>query len=343
MNGEEDVEPEEETADAPEEGGDGQQSEADPPGAEQPPRRSQRRRLEKAKREELGRWDYLVAHGADSPYEVILRGEGIGADGGSATKIGAAIARVARLFEQLVPGTDAYMKELRFANSVHIEFRPSAEERVRAQKERERAEELRQKLTDEDVEVPDERALHQAMQAALPNIQVATALAADLLDASAGEAPQRSVELGTGVAQSYKTLAHTIAREKVTLSVEAPDREEPAQLSPRKAEQVAEALKTVTEPTKVLEVVLGTLTIADAEQKMFGLVFDRGAARPEIFRGKRLIRGSYTPQVGDLMRDEGLWGKRVRATIEVTRDALLSTSTIRPPSYRLIDVEQAVT
>jgi len=51
----------------------------------------------------------------------------------------------------------------------------------------------------------------------------------------------------------------------------------------------------------------------------------------------------YTPQVEDKIRELGLSGKRVRATIEVEQDAIVSTANIRPAEYRLLDVEDAVT
>jgi hypothetical protein len=304
------------------------------------PPRSQRRRLVKEKREQLARWDFFQAHQPGEPYEVVVRGEGISSEGGNAAKIGAAIFRIARLLEELVSG-DADMRALRFANSVHIEFRPTRTETLRAEAQLEEARKLRAKP--EPRKKSDERLMQRTLEDALTNIQVATALAADLIDATAREAPEHAVRLGTSVAQSYKTLANTVARERLTLYVEAPEREEDARLSPNKAERVAEALREVTETTRFIEVVVGTLSIADATQKTFGLAFERGARKPEIFRNRRLIRGSYTPEVEDLIIERGLWGRRVRATIEVERDRVVSTSTIRPPEFRLLDVEQAVT
>jgi hypothetical protein len=84
------------------------------------------------------------------------------------------------------------------------------------------------------------------------------------------------------------------------------------------------------------------LSIADATQKMFGLQLDPKARKPQALRGKRVIRGSYTPEVEARIIERGLWGRRVRADIEVERDPLISTSTIRPPAYRLLDVREAV-
>jgi hypothetical protein len=301
--------------------------------AEEPaaPRRGQRRRLEKAKKEELGNWAFFETHDPSQTSEVILRGEGIGANGGDAEKIGNTIARVAHLFKTLVDG-EAYMHALAFQSSVHIWFRPSTEEIARAERELQRAKETR-----------DERVAKHALEEAVTDIQVATALAADLLEASPVEAPVRAVTLGTNVAQAYKSLAATVVRGRLSVTLEAPERDEPVQLTARKAERVAEALKEVTQPEKFKEVVFGTLSLADAMQKTFGLIFDPGSLRSETFKGKRVIRGSFTPKVEDVIRDKGLWGKRVRATIEVERDALVSTSRIRPPEYRLLDVEEALT
>jgi hypothetical protein len=318
-----------------------EQGTEDEPDEAAPQQRSQRRRLEKAKREELARFDFFQDHDPDEPYNVVLRGEGIGRDAGSAVKIGAAIMRVARLLQDLVPG-DVQMQALAFGNSVRIELRPSKAEQARAGEALERARRLRREA-DTALREPDEEAIKEILKSALTNVQVATALAADLFETTAGEAPEHAVRLGTAVAQTYKSLANTIVREKVTVAMDAPERAEPAQLSPNKAERVVDALRAVTAPTKVIEIVVGTLSIADATQKTFGLAFDPGARKPEIFRKRRLIRGPYTPEVEEKIIERGLWGRRVRATIEVERDTLVSTSTIRPPAFRLLDVEEAVT
>jgi hypothetical protein len=87
--------------------------------------------------------------------------------------------------------------------------------------------------------------------------------------------------------------------------------------------------------------VYGVLQVADAIQHGFALRLDPRRERDPLLRGKRIIRGTYTPRAGDMIRDLGLWGKRVRARIEVERDALVSTSTIRPASYTLLEVEEA--
>jgi hypothetical protein len=103
---------------------------------------------------------------------------------------------------------------------------------------------------------------------------------------------------------------------------------------------VAEALREVTEPRRFTVTVYGTLQIADAIQHGFGLRLDPKGDRPPELRGRRVIRGTYTPRAGDLIRDRGLWGKSVRAQLRIERDALVSTSAIRPPVFTLLDVEE---
>lgn len=49
--------------------------------------------------------------------------------------------------------------------------------------------------------------------------------------------------------------------------------------------------------------------------------------------------GDLVPAEGE----QGLWGNRVRARIRVEQDALVSTSTIRPPTFTLVHVESAAT
>jgi hypothetical protein len=84
---------------------------------------------------------------------------------------------------------------------------------------------------------------------------------------------------------------------------------------------------------------IGTLSLADQEQHRFGLRLDPDVAKPQALKGKRVVRGTYLPKVEAEIRDKSLWGKEVRASILVVRDALISTSNIRPPSYTLVDVE----
>jgi hypothetical protein len=132
-------------------------------------------------------------------------------------------------------------------------------------------------------------------------------------------------------------------RYEVTLDIDDPEAEGFVHLTPSKAATVAEELKSVTDPRRHLVTVIGVISLADAIHKEFALDLDTTTRKPPMLRGKRRVRGGYTPKVESKIRELGLWGRRVRARIEIERDPLLSTSTIRPPRFRLLDVEEAVT
>ena len=102
---------------------------------------------------------------------------------------------------------------------------------------------------------------------------------------------------------------------------------------------MAEELKASTEPRETTITAFGTLSIANQELHGFGLRLDRDATRDPLLKGKRVVNGTYLPEVEAKIRDENLWGSEVRATLLVVRDALISTSTVRPATYTLVDVE----
>jgi hypothetical protein len=299
------------------------------PGPTPPPRR---RELIRAKSEELGEiWSQAVALDPREAFEIVVRGENIGTDGGSAAVLGTVLTRLAALIKSL-GGGNAYVEHLAFANSAHIKFRPTNEDAARSEADLDAA-----RHTDD----PDTAA--RLYRDAVPRVHVAAALAADLIESSATEAPVHAVELGSGVAQAYKSFANAVAKNNVEVEVD-PAGSESARLTPEKARRVVDTLRTVSTPQEFELVVFGILSLADAIHHEFGLRLDAQARREHPFlRGKQVIRGSVTPLVEDAIRDRGIWGKRVRATVRVRRDAVISTATVRPASYSLVDAEESAT
>jgi hypothetical protein len=144
-----------------------------------------------------------------------------------------------------------------------------------------------------------------------------------------------SVALLLGHTKRWPMLSHRLESRLLSRCPHTSLRE----LSPAKATRVAEELKASTEPRETTITAFGTLSIANQELHGFGLRLDRDAKRDPLLRGKRVVNGTYLPEVETKIRDENLWGSEVRATLRVIRDALISTSTVRPATFILLDVE----
>jgi hypothetical protein len=313
---------------------DGSDAEVAPP--EHQPVRGQRGKLVKARASDLG--DFHLMHGnlPGESIEVVIRGDKIGSDGGSATVVGTMIQKIGQ-FIGSIAGTEPYVESLAFGNSVHITLRPRLED-VEAAREQF----TRVRSVIEHAEVPPEGTVRELLfEDTVPTVEAAVVIAADLIAQSADDAPAEAVQYGAEVARTYKAFASSVARNELTVAFDVPDRERPVTLGAEKAGRVNDALRDMRKPRTYEIEVFGTLSIADAIQHGFGLRLERRGQQPRVIRGRRLIRGPFTPQVEDSIRKQGLWGNRVRARIRVEEDAIVSTSTVRPPTFTLVHVEPA--
>jgi hypothetical protein len=312
----------------------GNGTKADPP-PPPPSRRAQKKQRRKEERERLSKWSFFQEHSPGDAIKLIFSGDAIGPESGDGVAIGTMIVRAAHLLSSL--GAKPQLATLTFAKSVTVEFRAPQAEIIRAEDKLETARVLAEALGEEPApEQEDEIRL--TLGEAVTDLVVASELAADLLSAPSTEAPETAVSLGSDVAEAYRTLANAVSKAQLTFIIEPPEND-PGELTPAKAIRVAEQLKAASEPLEVSVVAFGILSIANQEQRGFGLKLDLEVRRHALLKGKRVVHGTYIPPVEAKIRDEGLWGREVRATLRVVRDALVSTSTIRPPSYTLIDVE----
>ena len=342
----------------------------DPPAGDQPAaapspekkkrfRRSKKSKLLDEAREDpaLTRWTFFKGL-ADDAVRFVVRGRGIGSTSGDGEALGLAMQRYAKMLRVL--DADTQVGGLAFGNSAIIEFRASAAELQRAQAARQEAErliagavpdesslsvELSALELDERLErLPEKqrKEFENAMRAGVTNLQVAAAAAARLIAAPASAAPKEAVAYGVEVAEAYRGLARAVSRSNLELEIESPG-EESVNLDAEKATRVVEELRLASEPTSETITVFGVLSQADQEVRGFGLRLAPDAARPSELKGKRLLKGTYRPDAGVAIRDQGLWGKEVRARVFVERDALISTSTIRPATYTLMSVEPRYT
>lgn len=304
-----------------------------------PPARGRRKTVEKATRERLAKWDFFQALDPSAPVQSIFRGASIGRTRGRASAIGDEVGRLGRLFHALT-GADAQLTGLAWTNSVRLTFELPERELKRVEKgyrEAFRATERAGKTE------PNDEELIALRSQVLPDLAVASFMAIELMQTPATHIVERAVELGTGVTLAYRSFANVVARDEDNIELVAPNELERAELTSDRAERVAVALKAAGEAIPLTVVAMGVLSIADATQRGFGLRLDSEAARHPALRGRRLIRGHYTSDAGEKIREMGLWGKEVRATLRVIMDPHFSTSTIRPPVYTLVDVDPRYT
>ncbi len=298
-------------------------------------KRSQKRALKKEIKESLGDWSFFQGRDPGAPIRFVIEGDRIGKQSGDAESIGQVIVRLSRLFSAL--GGRPQLEGLVFGNSVTVEFRPLKSEIKRATESLEAAQRIADVAGDNPTPA-QEAEMKLALGNALTDMVVAAELASTLITARSQDAPEVAVSLGGEVAGAYKTLANAIVREGVTLKVETLD-QEPAELTPTRAKRVVEELAASTEPRELDVVAFGTLSLADKELRGFGLRLDPEPRRDPVLRGKRVVHGTYLPAVEEKIIADGLWGHEVRATLRVVRDALISTSTVRPATFTLIDVQ----
>lgn len=324
------------TRDSEDGNGDGERSApSEPKPAPDPPARPSKKTRKKEERERLVKWSLFKSYDPSDGITVTFSGDAIGSESGDGIAIGTMIVRAANLLTSL--GAKPQLATLTFGKSVTVEFRSPQAEVTRAQEKLNTARAMREAVGQEpSPEQEDEIKL--TFGEAITDVVVASGLAAELLSVSSARSPEAAVSFGSEVAEAYQTLARAVSKAQLTFTIEPPAHE-PAELTPAKAIRVAEELRAASEPREVRIAAFGTLSIANQEQHGFGLKLDTDARRHALLKGKRVVHGTYLPPVEARIRDEGLWGREVRATLSIVRDALVSTSTIRPPSYTLIDVE----
>ncbi len=303
--------------------------------AEAKPTKPSPRDIRKKARERLGNWSFLASHDPADPFRIVVEGDQIGSEGGDGVTIGTAITRASNFIHSL--GARPRFTSLAFEKSVTLEFRAPDIEVARVRELLAEAEALAERIGD-DATAEQRADLDDLFEKAVPDLVVAMTLAAELLETPSPRAPEIAVGFGSEVAETYKTLANAVGKSRLTISVETPNRDTPATLTPERAVRVAEELRVSTEPVEQVITAFGVLTIANQEAHGFGLRLDREARKHRLIKNKQVIHGTYLPEIEDAIREQGLWGTEVRARLRIVRDALVSTSTVRPPVYTLVGV-----
>lgn len=297
--------------------------------------RAQKKQLLREAKERLAEWSFFAAHDPGEPIRIVVEGDSIGATSGDGEAIGTMILRASKLLRAF--GTTPMLEQLQFGSSVELEFRAPETEVTSATNKL--AEARRLAAAAGPSPTPEQsKEIDLTLGGAVTSILVAAQAASDLVSVPSQDAAEAAVAYGTQVAEAYKTLASAVAKADVTLTIDVPDHE-PVQLTAPKALRVAEELREATETIEQEITAFGVLSIADQEQHGFGLRLDPDARRHPFLRRKRVVHGTYLPAIEHQIREQGLWGNEVRATLLVVRDPIVSTSSIRPQRFVLRAVE----
>jgi hypothetical protein len=293
---------------------------SEPPDGELPATPSHPR-FRAATDEELDPQSFLVADDR-AALKAVLRGGSIADDRGDATFIGGVVRRLAEVLRQTAEvyraGTgfisNAQLRKLEFGHSVIVELEISPEE---------------------DVQLGIEGERHS------PTIDAARAVG-QLLAANVDELVPRALELGVETTKAYKRFIGLLAEDAVTLEWQVPDEPNIAVVSSVDARHDYAILDREGERATESIAVPGKLTMADSELRQFALTLPSELARPALLKGKHRVRGTYPEDVGERLKEEGLWDSDVMATLIVTFDVLGTTATPRDPTYVLAYAEPLI-
>ncbi|MDQ3740434.1 MAG: hypothetical protein M3389_05760 [Actinomycetota bacterium] len=263
--------------------------------------------------------------------KVTLAGEGVTGSHGDAVWIGEAMARLGRLLAVLGDAAPQ-LAGLVFGASVTFEFTPSDEELEHAESAHRAAQQRGTSAEDDET--------RRLLMRAVPDTTVGGAMAGELLESALADPVETALEYGTGVTQAYSSLAaHLATREDAQVELVAPGRGDRVVVTSRDSKRIRRELRDLGERQPTTIRAFGVLSLADATKRRFGLRLDREVVRHPILRGRSVVSGEYAPEVGDKLRDAGLWNTEIRAVLRVEYNPGGGTSTVRPASFTLIDAE----
>lgn len=280
------------------------------------------KRFRAATEEELDPQSFMVASDR-SALRAILRGGSIGSSRGDAEFIGYALRRLAKTLREAAEVfrgnstgfvSNPLLSNLQFGSSVTIDIEISAEE---------------------DLQLSVDGARH------APTIDAASAIG-DLLAAEPEELLPQAIRLGSDVASAYKQFLNLLGSDNVTLEwLPANARQAVVIRSTDALHDFAILDREGERRTEPVEVP-GQLSMADSSLHQFALDLPSEMARPPLLKSKQRVRGTFSDDMGQRLKREGLWDSQIMATINVTYDVQGSTPTPRDPSYVLIAAEPLI-
>jgi hypothetical protein len=297
-----------------------------------PATRGKRKRLLRDIAEEklYGNARFLVSDPMRARVQATLSGPFVLSDRADMDSLGDSIKRIGHLFMTLTESRPQLF-DVAWGNSVTLEIGAPDDEIERAAKAL------------AEVDAVDETEITSRMfQAAVPETLLAAFATQDLLVISEEDVVSAALQYGKAVTDAFKGLVRTLADDEMSLALTlplSPDEHETIELSSTDARVYKEALMTVGSEETVKVRAVGVLTMADSSARQVRLTLDKSARNDQALRKRRVITAKYTVAAGRKIRDLNLWDHSVRVQFEMTRARAGTATTVRPPTFVLVDAE----
>jgi hypothetical protein len=301
------------------------------PEVEIQPRGKRKRLLRDIAEEKLsGEARLMVTDPVRARVQATLSGPLVLSDRADMGTLGDSIKRLGHLFMTLTESSPQLFN-LAWGNSVTLEIGAPDNEIERAAKA----------LAEVDA-TPELEITSQMFRAAVPDTLLAAFATQDLLVISEEDVIGAALSYGKEVTDAFKGLVRTLADDDLSLEMTLPvalDQHETVELSSLVAQRYKEELMTVGSDETVKVKAVGVLTMADSGARQIRLTLDRNAAKDPSLRKRRAITAKYTLAAGRKIRELNLWDHSVRAEFEMTRARAGTSTTVRPPTFVLVDAE----
>ncbi|HEU4462606.1 MAG TPA: hypothetical protein VFR75_08435 [Solirubrobacterales bacterium] len=167
----------------------------------------------------------------------------------------------------------------------------------------------------------------------------AARVVSDLMKARDDELIELAQEIGPEGAKAYRVLLKAIGdADDAKVTWEAPGRA-PATVTSIEAQKAHRTLSREGDTETDEFTVLGHLSMADDHLNRFVLrLFEHGPRPPQV-KNKQIIRGKFEDHVGDLVKQNGLWGEDVEAHIHLERERAETVATPREPKFTLLSAK----
>jgi len=167
----------------------------------------------------------------------------------------------------------------------------------------------------------------------------AARVVSDLMKARDDELLELAREIGEDGAKAYRKLLKAIGdADDAKVTWEAPGRS-PVTVSSIEAAKAHRTLGREGEIETDDFIVVGHLSMADDHLNRFVLRLFSDGPRPPQVKSKQIIRGRFEDQVGDLVKEHGLWGADVEAQIHLERERAETVATPREPKFILMSAK----
>jgi hypothetical protein len=269
----------------------------------------------------------LVADADSGRLSALFTGVGFEHGVADALKTALSIQRLAGLFSALTNATPL-LTAVSMPHSIRIELSPTEQEVERA----------RQAISLAEHE-EDEHRQARYLTLAIPDTTMAGIATWDLIEQSREDVVDAALAYGQSVTDAYKSFIRLLADEEITVELKLPFEIEPAVLTFDEAQAYKAALAEYGSEETISVTAYGELTMADSGTQQVRLRVDPSRAKDPAIRRQRAITAGYSGPAGTKIRDEGMWGKEVKATFDMTRPRRGTGASSKRPLFVLTDAD----